>query len=163
MEVINGGIVQTQCAVDILAHLAGLLDYQYPIRICVGEIVNSEPQRFQTAEHAEALHATHLALFDLSLRQGGTVQRQGNQIAGLYVPGVGDDLHRCLCADLYLAHKQSVCVLVRSDGQDLAHYHLADAAAFGFKALYLRTAHGHAVAEFLDRDLLLDIIRKPFH
>ena len=89
----------------------------------VGEVPLIQPQLIEAAHHAVGLHAPQLALLDLlAAGEGGVVQGHGHHIAGVDVPGAGDNLDGRALAHIQLADPHVVGIRVALHGEDGAHH-----------------------------------------
>ena len=157
-------IIQTDRLVDVLSRLAVLFNEEDAVLNGIGEIVLGQTQFTQRAEHPVALYATELSLFYMyTAGQICADHRHRHQCALHNILCAGHDLDRCISANVYLADLEMVGVLVGRNGNQLADNDILDSVAFCFISFYLRAAHGHAGAEFLDGNAAVHIISQPFH
>ena len=112
------GVVQTDCLVDVLSRLAVLLDEEDAVLDGIGKVVLGQTQLAQRAQHAIALHATELALFNVNTAgQVSADHCHRHQYALDNVLCAGDDLDGNAAAHVYLTHLQVVGVFMGCDGQ----------------------------------------------
>ena len=77
------------------------------------------------------------------------MQGHGHQVAGVDVPGAGDDLHRLGLAGVDLADPHVVGVGVALHGQDAAHHHVGDLSAQVVGQLHLGPGQGHGLGKIM--------------
>ena len=124
-----------------------------------GEIMNGDVQLLEGAEHTGGLHAAELALGDLrAAGQQGVVERRGDKVALMHVPGAGADLDGGLLADVDLRDQHVVGVGVLFKLEDFADLDVFDGLAQVLGHLDLGAGNGHrlgeaAVVVFLQRQV----------
>ena len=131
----------------------------------LGEIVRGHAQLLERAEHTLRFDAAQLAAADLGAAgEQRAVQRRGDEIALVHVPGAGADLYG-LAADVELRDEHMVGVRVLFELHDAADDHLADRFGQIARDLHLRAGDGHrlgkgVVVHFFDRQV--DEFIEPF-
>ena len=127
----------------------------------VGEVVGGHVQLLDGAEHTVGGNAAQLPFGDLHpAGEQGVVQRRGDQIAHMHVPGAGADLDRLTLSHVDLGHQHVVGVGVLFDGQNSAHLHIFHLLAQILGDLHLGAGDGHGLGKGLVVDFLQGQINK---
>ena len=114
----------------------------------VGEVPLVQAQLGEAAHHAVGHHAPQLALLDLlAAGEGGVVQGHGHHVAGVDVPGAGDDLDGGALPHVQLADPHMVGIRVALHGEDGAHHHVGDLGPPVLGGLHLGPGEGHGLRE----------------
>ena len=90
------------------------------------------------------------------------MQRYGHQIAGMDVPGAGDDLYRFGLPRVDLADPHMVAVRVALHGQDAAHHYVGNFCAQIRGGFHLGTGEGHGFVKFFIIGRNGDKLVEPF-
>ena len=114
----------------------------------VGEVPLIQAQLIEAAHHAVGLHAPQLALLDLlAAGEGGVVQGHGHHIAGVDVPGAGDNLDGRALAHIQLADPHVVGIRVALHSEDGAHHDIGDLGSPVLGGLHLGAGEGHGLGK----------------
>ena len=98
-------IVQTDCLMNVLSHRAVLLDEENAVFNGIGEVMLGQAKFAQRAQHAVALYAAELALFDADTAGQFCTDHCHRHQCTLYdILGTGHDLDRRVAADIDLTH-----------------------------------------------------------
>ena len=98
-------IVQTDRLVNVLSHRAVLLDEENAVFNGIGKVMLGQAKFAQRAQHAVALYAAELALFDADTAGQFCTDHCHRHQCTLYdILGTGHDLDRRVAADIDLTH-----------------------------------------------------------
>ena len=151
----NGGLLRVDGLV-VIQQGGGLNDG-------IGEVPLVQAQLAEAAHHAVGQDAPQLAPGDLlAAGKGGVVLGHRHQIAGVDVPGTGDDLHRLLFADVHPADPHMVAVRVALHLLDAARDDVGDIRPQVLGDLHLGAGEGHGLGEVLIVRVYLNKLVEPF-
>ncbi len=132
----------------------------------LGEIVRGHAELFERAEHAVGIHAAQLAAADLgAVGEQRPVERGGDELAHVHVPGAGADLNGDVPAHVELRDQHMVGVRVLHELYDASDDDAADRLREVARDLDLRAGDAHRLGEgvvvhFLERKV--DEFIEPF-
>ena len=151
----NGGLVLVQ-RVIVVQEGGGSDD-------AVGEVPLVQIQLLQGAQHTVGEDAPQLALLDLlAAGQGRLVEGHRHHVAGVDVPGTGDDLDRLRLPHVQLADPHVVAVRVVLHGQDAAHHYIGDLSSQVLGGLHLGTREGHGLGKLFVIGVNVHKLAEPF-
>ena len=120
----------------------------------LGHVVRGQPQLADGAKHTERLHAAQLARLDVyAAGQRGVCLGDGDDRALENILRAGHDLDGLALSDIHRADLQVVGILMFFDGKNASDDDVLDVRAEDGVALDLGAGIGHAVAEFLIRNI----------
>ena len=130
------------------------------------EIMRGHAQLTERAEHAVGRDAAQRAAADLRAAwQQSAVERSGDQIADVYVPGAGADLNRVFFADVELRDEHVVGVRVLFQRLDPADNNVADRLGEVARDLDLGAGDAHRLGKGMVVHLIerqIDKFIEPF-
>ena len=163
---VNDGIVIANHQIDVIAGFA-IFIVKNPDTVLVGagQVILSQSQLNIRAEHTIGGDTAELALGDVNTTgQPGVVQCSRHQVTFVNILCAGNDLHRLILSNIYLADPHVVGVLVTNNGQNLTNNNIFDLSVHTLVGFNFLTEYGQFFHKFLigNRGQIYKFFMEPF-